>query len=355
MAEAESTAGRGEKDLTGEHMFGIKINSKKNPVFADYLIKFWTWEESDYVKSRLAGGFSITETYVRSNLLRVKKHVIAFFGRLRLRKISTGILEDFKMALLSKKTVSTRTVHEIMQIVKKPLREAKRLNIISHNPGENVTPVAKHSQRRGILTSEEARRLFGIEWRNEKSKLANMLACCTGMRKGEIGALCIDDIKIADGIGIIEIRHSFEPKLKKMKPAKSNKDRMSCIPVTLLQKLTDLHGRNPHADKRYVFWGAESDMPVNIDIFRKDFIRALMEIGMTGDRRKERRICFHSWRHFYNSHLRGSIPDEVLRKVIGHESVSMTDNYDHATKEQMRSVYAAVNRNIVPVLGNMHE
>ena len=43
--------------------------------------------------------------------------------------------------------------------------------------------------KREILTPELAMALFREPWRNETSKLANLLAMCTGLRAGEIQAL----------------------------------------------------------------------------------------------------------------------------------------------------------------------
>jgi len=49
---------------------------------------------------------------------------------------------------------------------------------------------------RGILEHEEVDRLFSIPWRDERSRLVNLIASQTGMRMGEIRALRICDILI---------------------------------------------------------------------------------------------------------------------------------------------------------------
>ena len=51
----------------------------------------------------------------------------------------------------------------------------------------------------------------------------------------------------------------------------------------------------------------------------------------TGIQRSGRNLVTHSFRHGYNTYARRSLPEETLRKLIGHRSERMTDRYDHAT------------------------
>jgi integrase len=75
----------------------------------------------------------------------------------------------------------------------------------------------------------------------------------------------------------------------------------------------------------------------------------LNAIGITYDQQKERNIVFHSWRHFYNSSLRGAIQDEILRKVVGHSTEKMIDNYDHLTEANMKEVFAVMTKRFLPI------
>lgn len=62
------------------------------------------------------------------------------------------------------------------------------------------------------------------------------------------------------------------------------------------------------------------------DPIREAFYEALESIGVKD--REERKIVFHSLRHWYNTQLRGSIPDAVLRRFTGHRDAEMTELYD---------------------------
>ena len=42
-----------------------------------------------------------------------------------------------------------------------------------------------------------------------------------------------------------------------------------------------------------------------------------------------------------NARLRGAIPDETLRKLIGHTTEAMTDHYDHITEADIEALAKA--------------
>ena len=58
------------------------------------------------------------------------------------------------------------------------------------------------------------------------------------------------------------------------------------------------------------------------------------------NKEKTRNLSFHAWRHFYNTMLRGHIPDYALRKLTGHQNEEMTDRYSAITEEQKNAVMA---------------
>jgi integrase len=57
-----------------------------------------------------------------------------------------------------------------------------------------------------------------------------------------------------------------------------------------------------------------------------------------------RGLGFHAWRHWYNSMLRGQVPDHALRALTGHRSEAMTDHYTEITAEQRSAVAALANQ-----------
>ena len=77
-------------------------------------------------------------------------------------------------------------------------------------------------------------------------------------------------------------------------------------------------------------------------IYYKDITRslytALDRIGITEEERVRRHLNFHAWRHFFNSVMRGKIPDAILRQLTGHSTEQMTEHYSHFRLEDFRQV-----------------
>jgi hypothetical protein len=90
----------------------------------------------------------------------------------------------------------------------------------------------------------------------------------------------------------------------------------------------------------FIFWGATRERPINQNCILAAYKRALTRIGISPEEQKKRNLMFHSWRHGFNTYSRGKIPDEQLRRVTGHNSVAMTDRYDHPTVETLKDVRA---------------
>jgi integrase len=66
--------------------------------------------------------------------------------------------------------------------------------------------------------------------------------------------------------------------------------------------------------------------------------------------RRERNILFHGFRHFFNSTIRGSVSDDILRLQTGHSDGKMTDQYDHITDDRGEQLRKAVQKKILPFI-----
>ena len=82
--------------------------------------------------------------------------------------------------------------------------------------------------------------------------------------------------------------------------------------------------RNPDD---FVFWGANRSRPVNQKEVQECLYAALGMAGISDTERRQRNITFHSWLHFFNSWMRGKVPDAKLRRLTGHRTEEMTDHY----------------------------
>jgi len=91
-------------------------------------------------------------------------------------------------------------------------------------------------------------------------------------------------------------------------------------------------------DEDLIFFGNDRKSPIRGELVLKELYRAFENIGISAEERKSRNITFHSWRHFYNSLLRGKIHDAKLRRLTGHRTLEMTEHYTHFNIEDFKDV-----------------
>ena len=115
--------------------------------------------------------------------------------------------------------------------------------------------------RRGVLTEEEVRRLFEVQWNNERAQVGNELAMSTGLRAGEILVGQFRDI----GDDRFFVRHSWSD-LDGLKDTKTGKERSVPLLRSVRAALLDLARKNPHGvdPTSFIFWSTErADRPMD--------------------------------------------------------------------------------------------
>ena len=97
--------------------------------------------------------------------------------------------------------------------------------------------------------------------------------------------------------------------------------------------------RSPYKDKpkTFVFHNTipGGHTPLDNNTIIRGLHSALDSIGVDW---KARNICFHSWRHQFNSFARFRLPDFLVRALTGHRSEQMTDHYTHISLPDLQAV-----------------
>ncbi len=150
---------------------------------------------------------------------------------------------------------------------------------------------------------------------------------------------------------IIEVVHSWEAGIGLKDPKTKKSKRPVLITDKLSNELREFMLRAPFQDEEhYVFYSQKRDSPITNDKgINLSFYKALKEIGVSEDERKERHIVFHSLRHFFNTYLRNSgIPDNLIRDYLGHTTMVMTENYTHRLLEDFKGIADLQNKLLIP-------
>jgi integrase len=289
-----------------------------------------------------------------------------------------------------------------------PLGYAAREGLIPQNPADKLERFSDDSPGRGVLTPQEAGRLFSVQWPDKRAYTGNLLAMTSGLRHGEILALRESDIVREQPV--LHIRHSWSGK-DGLKGTKNGEARRVPVLPEVKEMLLGLLKENPHQGKdRFIFWGIRADRPSAEGDFLRWGLKAacremenhppewkadpsgMLEGGtlwvIEGRRDKkgnlqggwsdpeavngivlvagritdtdgnyterlymravakpekpvaidckQRKICFHSHRHFYCARLADKMTAEQIQRVSGHKSKAVFEHYaDHVITENI--------------------
>jgi len=170
--------------------------------------------------------------------------------------------------------------------------------VISRNPAKGVTVSTRGTKPRGVLNQDEVSRLFASEkhWPNKVAYAMNYLAAATGARRGELLALRFEHL--GDGRMLLP-------------ETKNGEERVVPIPKEAREMIDNL----PYSEG-YVFSLDGGREQYNVRLVGTHLQPALEAIGITDAERKERKITFHSWRHYAASRLRAQGVSDVKVRAI---------------------------------------
>jgi integrase len=190
--------------------------------------------------------------------------------------------------------------------------------------------------------------LFGMAIRQfinpEWWKLAKVVALKIGIENEEMIAIQPDNLDTDQNC--ITLRYSYSPGTRKIQMKKYAEKRSIPIDTSTLQRLLSISGKNANG---FILSGSESENPVDFDSLEPKMARKLI-LSYGEIARRERNISFHSFRHFFNSTIRGTVSDDILRLQTGHSDSKMTDHYDHMTDDRGEQVRQAVRAKILPFI-----
>ncbi len=309
--------------------------------FVNYLDSFWDYDRSPYVAETLAAGKRIHRRHANDMRNQVRRYIKPYFGERLLRDVDEVALRQFVLYLKTERHYASSTVNLVRNAATVALRFAKRDRIIRSFDFDLVLRCGGPAADRGILEADEVRKLFETEWRDPRSRLANLIAAETGMRMGEIRALRICDI----GIDRIFVRHVWSLDDGGLKETKSGERREIPLLPSIKRAIGDYLDAVliQYRRESFLMPGLRADRPFDQRQIVKDLFTALKAIGIDEKTRKERNIVFHSWRHYAAKHLSALAPKAIGMKILGHKTSAVFDKYaDHTSKEDLAKMREAL-------------
>jgi integrase len=262
---------------------------------------------------------------VRSESIRVRWWM-KYFGTRPLGQITRGELETFQRE--TRLRCRPATVNRELGRLRHMLNKAVEWDLLDENPMKGLKFLRENNARQRYLSLDECKRLLQACLALHVRAIVTV-ALHTGMRLGEILSLRHRDLDLASGFILIPDSKNGEPRHVPM----------DSVVLTLLQSFP----RRPNAE--LIFSNSAGERFLEI---RKAFGNARKRAGL-GD------LHFHDLRHTFASHWMMNGGDlYVLKEILGHKSITMTQRYSHLSPAHKRE---AVNRmdNMWRGLSNLSE
>jgi integrase len=327
--------------------------------FVDFLLNFWDFDSSQYVKEKRAHGQTIGRHHCDGHQGYIERFYKPYFNDRPLNSISREDIKSFSLSLTQVRTrpeglkghfaekLSTEYTNKILIAGTTALGWAFREGLIPTNPAAGIMRFSVTPKKRGVLTPAEAKILFSAEWPNRQAFTASLLAATTGLRLGEILAIRKNDV----GGKILNIQHSWSSYESRLKNTKTGEERRVPLLPQVKEKLLALVQENPHGDENenpYIFYGILPDRPIDGKVLLNGLHAACKAAGIDS---LGRNVCFHSWRHYFASRMVDTMAPDAVKRITGHASKSVFEEYaSHVTAENLEEMAEATEKTFSNIL-----
>lgn len=274
----------------------------------------WKWFET-YVKTNNKYSVVRTRKYI------LKTHLVSFFGKTPINKITTLHIEQYKAKKVSE-GLSNKTVNNHIGILGTCLRAAQEWLELEKIP--KIKKLKVPPPKTDFLSHEECKLLLshaeGIWYE------MILVALRTGLRLGEFRALDWSDINWYNRI--LTVRHSWCRYRKIKESPKSNRERY----IPLVDEVYEILERRKKATG--LIFVDEKNKPFGTKRLHRELRNVCKRAGL-------RKITWHVFRHTFASHLAmagGSL--KAVQELLGHVDIQTTMRYAHLAPSILRETVA---------------
>ncbi|MCA5011425.1 MULTISPECIES: tyrosine-type recombinase/integrase [unclassified Enterococcus] len=285
---------------------------------------------------------SIKNTTFYNYYRLINKHIIPTMGAYRLHTITRLNIQHF-IDYLVDKNLSSGTIRNIFNILKKSFREAVNQNFLEQNPCDNIIlPKFKRSKVRALSTVQQQK----LELRAFQSRECSpvIIALYTGMRIGEISGLKWSDIDFE--MNQLSVKRTFYRVLDEENPNAKTKmisgtpkspESERIIPIAENLKKYLLEKRFS-SNSEYVISNRKGDA-AEPRLINYRFKKLIKEAEIEN-------VHFHILRHTFATRcLEKGIDIASLSRLLGHQSTKMTlDTYTDSMFEKRQEAMETIDK-----------
>jgi integrase len=256
---------------------------------------------------------------------------------------------SFEKRLKGTKTEKSRMIYTDSSIIKiltdlyakNPHGDSYIFYGIEQNKPIRYEMVKKQLEKKlAYIFGKEKKKYIDQEWKD----LAKIVAHKIGFPSDEM--IAIQPGNIDTDQNCITLRYGYSFGAKNIRMQKYPEKRIYLLDTLTLQRLLAICDRSPNG---FIISGKKKKKPVDINsLAPKSALKIIMAYGEIA--RRERNVSFHGFRHFFNSTIRGTVSDDILRLQTGHLDKKMTDQYDHMTDDRGEQLRKAVQTKILPFI-----
>jgi integrase len=274
--------------------------------FADAAAEFLRYAERD------RGCKPSTLRDYRSNL---NAHLLPAFGPMRLEEITPAAIDQWRASL---KELSNRTKNKLLVVMHGVFRRAQHVWGLPLNP---VASVEKHPHRSSgdlqVFSPEEVWALVRAASSQQDAAIF-LTAAFTGLRRGELLALCWRDVDFASSL--IRVRASYAG--GKLTTPKSGKVRSVPMAPDVAHALARLGEREWWTGGDDLVFVGETGGYLDGSALRRRYTEAVKRAGL-------RVLRFHDLRHVFGTRMIAKADIRRVQEWMGHADVQTTMRYLH--------------------------
>ena len=282
-----------------------------------------------------------TTLYCYTNI--VEKHLIPALGEVRLCELTPALIDSYYLWLTSEKRLSSNTVYKHHILLHTSLQQAFRQGAVSDNPVRRATPPGTTPGVSHYYTPKQVSTLLALV-AGHPLELPVQLACCLGLRRGEILGLCWRDIDLQGGLIFIrQVRTTIGHRVIIKQPKTAGSSRTLSIGslkslLALLRETYRLRCHRNHLCGPDDFVVLDSrDQPWHPNSLTSTFTHFAQACGLPP-------ITLHGLRHTFASMASNArVPMYQISRAMGHSSPTTTQRiYTHLFDLTHGEVLAAV-------------
>lgn len=274
---------------------------------------------------------------IASEMWLYNKWIAPVIGDIPLKSLTVREVETIvNKARKDKK--SAATIRYLLAIISQVWHKAEILGVVSGDcPCKKIKKPRQDNRRIRFLTEDEASRLLAeLAIHSKDMRDIAFLSLYTGMRAGEIHALCWGNVNFANDT--IEIMDT-----------KSKRNRSAFMTEEVRAMLTSRY--NSQGKAQLIFPGKNGQKRKEVS---DTFDRVVNKLGLndsgeftlneSGEEVPVRitdarqRVVFHTLRHTFASWLvQKGVPLYTVAELMGHSTIEMTKRYSHLAPDNLRT------------------